>query len=150
MHIAHLRDGEFGSGPQLAGLVGLKPRQIANLARDGKIPGAFRPNGRQFQYRITPELLEWIQWKRNRVKQSKQPQCRKYSLRTLERQKGFGLNSMHGIRADFDNWSRRVGGSDGILKMEPECIEEIIGELQPIARLLDRLKGALEARKRSK
>ena len=46
-----------------------------------------------------------------------------------------GLITIHGIRAQFDVWIRRVGGLEGIMKMKPDFRQEIIGEILPIARL---------------
>jgi hypothetical protein len=112
-------------------MIGLKRRQIAYLARNGQIPGAIRPDGYHYQYPVTPELLDWIKWKRRQVERRKHPgspESRKIRTDT-------GVITIHGIRGLFDVWIRRVGGLEGILKMEPEIRQEIIGEILPIARL---------------
>ena len=130
MHIAHRRNRVGITVEELAKRVGLKRRQIAELARRGKIPGANRPDGYHYEYPVTPELLDWIEWKRRQVERRKQPDSESRKIRT-----NTGVITIHGIRAEFDVWIRRVGGLEGILKMKPELREEIIGEILPIAKL---------------
>lgn len=113
---------------QLAELVGLKRRQIAYLARKEKIPGVIRPNAYHYEYRVTPELLDWIEWKRRQVQRRKQPES--FQTRT-----NTGVITIQGLRQSFDIWKRRVGGLDGFLKMDPECQQDILVELQAFARL---------------
>lgn len=131
MHIAHSENGQFITVEQLAKQIGLKRRQVANLAKKGEIPGVIRPNGCHYQYPFTPALRDWIQRKRSEVKrrrvrgQSVVPQ----SARALTR----GISSIHGIRMEFEIWLRRVGGLDGILKMERQTQHMIVGEIRAIA-----------------
>jgi hypothetical protein len=140
MHIAHQQNGDFISVEELAKRVLLKRRQIAQLARDGKIPGAIRPDGYHYVYPVTPELLDWIEWKRRRVQRRKQPVKKaKVNLET-------GVITVQGIRMEFDLWLRRVGGLDGILKMESEVLQDLVVEIQPIARLHWRINQELRQR----
>ena len=71
MHIAHLEEQKVIGVEELAKRVGLKRRQIGQLARNGKIPGAIRPDGYHYVYSLTPELLDWIEWKRRQVERRK-------------------------------------------------------------------------------
>ena len=113
---------------ELAKRAGLKRRQIAQLARNGKIPGAIRPDGYHYEYRVTPELLDWIEWKRRRIQRRKQPES--FQTRT-----NTGVITIQGLRQSFDIWKRRMGGLDGILKMDPEYQQDILVELQAFAML---------------
>jgi hypothetical protein len=132
MHIAHPKMGQVLTVEQLAELIGLKRRQIAYLAPN--IPDAIRPDGYHYVYPVTPELLDWIEWKRRKVQQRKQ--C----VKTAERKPtAAGVITLHGLRQEFDIWLRRVGEFDGILKMPPEYREDILGEIRPIARLYSQL-----------
>ena len=131
MHIAHYSDGEILTVEQLSKLVGLQRRQVANLARKEKVPGVTRPNGWHYQYRMNPDLRIWIQVKRSEVARKKRPPA----IPNAKRHPMGGLASVHGIRADFEIWLRRVGGLAGILKMPSDNIMEIIGEIQPIGTL---------------
>jgi len=144
MHIAYLQKAQFISVEELAKTVGLKRRQIAQLGRDGKIPGAIRLDGYHYAYPVTPELLDWIEWKRRKVQQRREPsKTGKVNLTS-------GVITIQGIRQSFDIWLRRVGGLDSILKMEPEYRQDIINEIRPIARLHSRLSQALTKRDSTK
>src|SRR5215472_15718249 len=111
MHIAHRQNTGFITVEELAKRVGLKRRKIAELARDGKIPGAIQPDGYHYAYPLTPELLDWIEWKRRRVNQ------RQRSLKMPHPKLASGVITVQGIRMEFDLSMRRVGGLDGIVKM---------------------------------
>jgi hypothetical protein len=131
MHIAHPEIGQVLTVEQLAELIGLKRRQIAYLAPI--IPGAVRPDGYHYEYRVTLELLDWIEWKRNKVERRRQ------SNRKPSSGKGSGIITIQGIRQEFDIWLRRVGRLDGILGMPPEDQQDILSEIRPIARLYSQL-----------
>jgi hypothetical protein len=134
MHIAHPRIGEVITVEQLAELVGLKRRQIAYLAPD--IPGAIRPDGYHYEYRVTPELLDWIEWKRRKI------QRRKRCVKTAKpKPTAAGVITLHGLRQEFDIWLRRIGALHGILRLPPEHRRDIVLELQPMARLYSQLIG---------
>src|SRR5437879_9611195 len=111
MHIAHHKNGKVITVEQLAKMVGLGRRQIAQLARDGKIPGVIRPNGYQNQYPLTPELLDWIPWKRRQVERRKHPD----SPESRKIRTNAGVITIHGIRAQFDVWISGVGGLEGLV-----------------------------------
>jgi transcriptional regulator with XRE-family HTH domain len=138
MHIAHPQPQLFLTVEDLAKKVGLKRRQIAELARREKIPGVSRLDGYHYVYPITPELLDWIEWKRRQVQQRKQPKSSKTKT-------NVGVITIHGIRQSFDIWKRRVGGLDGILEMDRECQEGILVELQAFARLHHNIYRALNS-----
>ena len=121
---------------ELAKRTGLKRRRIAQLAADGKIPGAVRLNGYHFVYPLTPKLLDWIEWKRHQVQRRKQPKIFKTKTNA-------GVITIQGIRQEFDIWKRRVGGLNGILKMDPECQQDILVELQALPRLYHDIYRAL-------
>lgn len=57
---------------QIAKRTGLSRRQIAYLARAGKIPGVIRPNGYHYAYPDTIQLQDWMQDKRIATKLKKQ------------------------------------------------------------------------------
>jgi hypothetical protein len=141
VHITHPKIGEVLTVEQLARLVGLKRRQIAYLAKSGEIPSVIRPDGYHYQYFVTPELLDWIEWKRRQVRRRNQPKS--FPTRT-----NTGVITVQGLRQSFDIWKRRVGGLDGILKMEPECQRDILVELQAFARLHDDIYRALNPNQR--
>jgi hypothetical protein len=143
MHIAHLQNAEFISVEELAKTIGLKRRQIAQLARDGKIPGAIRPDGYHYVYPLTRELLHWIKWKCRQVERRKHPN----SPESRKIRKDQRVTTIRGIRAQFDVWIRRVGGLDGILKMKPEYQQEIMGEIRPILRVHSRIIQMLRAQR---
>jgi len=133
MHIAHVQNAELIGVKELAKKVGLKRRQIAHLARNRKIPDAIQRDGYHYVYPVTPELRDWIEWKRRKVQQRKQPsKTAKVNLTT-------GVITVPGIRQEFDIWYRRVGELDGILKMPSKCRNDIAIELRPIARLYSQL-----------
>ncbi len=46
-----------------------------------------------------------------------------------------GVITPHGIRQQFDIWLQRVGGFDGIISLEPDIQEEIMGEINEIMEL---------------
>jgi hypothetical protein len=133
MHIAHPKNVELIPVEDLAKSVGLKRRHIAELARNERIPGAIRPDGYHRVYPVTPELLDWIEWKRRRVQQRKQ------HVRNAKANLETGVITVQGIRQEFDIWLRRVGGLNGILKMPSECRNDIAIELRAIARLYSQL-----------
>lgn len=124
---------EVITGPELARLVGLQRRQVAYLARQGAIPGAFRPYGNQFRFTVTSELENWIEWKCLQVSRSRQ------SLPSENRKMNVGVIAIHGIRQEFEIWRRRV--EPEIPKMEVEVIHEIIVELSGFVDLHGRLKS---------
>jgi len=65
--------------------------------------------------------------------------------RSVARQLGSGVYTVHGIRQSFDIWLRRVDGLDGIKKMDLENQMEILDELSPIVELGIALHEHLEA-----
>jgi hypothetical protein len=131
MHIAHAHKGKTLSVKQIARLTGLKRRRIAELARQGEIPGAIRRDGYHFEYRVSPSLFEWIEWKAARVEERKRPKPKQSPAFN----RMGGVLNIFGIRQEFDIWLRRVGDADGIRKMEREEILMILREIRPIARL---------------
>ncbi len=137
MHIAHPQNAQFISVEELAKTLGLRRRQIAELARDRKIPGAIRLDGYHYAYPVTPDLLDWIEWKRHKVNQ------RKRAIEQARPKPTSGLITIQGIRQSFDVWKRRVGGLNGILKMDRECQQDILVELQAFARLHQDIYRAL-------
>lgn len=124
---------------QLAKMTGLQRRQIANLARKGDIEGATRRDGYHFEYPVTPELLDWIDEKRRRVAQRKQL---KSSAKSPKESGGF-LN-VYGLRRNFEIWFSRVGRAEGVLKMRPDEIQDVVDEIRPIALLYQRLTQSLQ------
>lgn len=77
MHIAHSL-AEFLTVDEVAKRVGLKRRQIANLARAGEINGARRsPDGYHFEYPVSKELLMWISEKKKSTIRQRQKPARK-------------------------------------------------------------------------
>lgn len=60
-----------------------------------------------------------------------------------------GVITIHGIRQSFDVWYRRVGGIDGIRKMEPDLQVEIMEELDSIIEVGMMLHDHLEATQKS-
>ena len=140
MHIAHLKAQDSIGVEELAKRTGLKRRRIALLAADGKIPGAVRLNGYHFVYPLTPELLDWIEWKRRQVQKRKQP------VKRARPKLASGVITLPGMRQAFEIWFRRVNGLNGILKMESEYLRDIIGEIRPIALLHLRIAQELKNR----
>jgi hypothetical protein len=114
------------------------------MARNGEIPGAIRLDGYHYKYPVTPELLDWIEWKRRKVQQRKRP------VKEAKLKWNIGVTTIQGIRQEFDVWLRRVGGIDGILKMPPECLEDIVIEIQPIEKLHSQIMQALTKRDSTK
>lgn len=55
------------------------------------------------------------------------------------RHQSHGFISIHGIRAEFDIWARKMGGVDGIIKLAPETISEILNELNAMGDLYNDL-----------
>jgi len=66
------------------------------------------------------------------------------------RQQSHGIIGIHGISQEFDIWFRRVGELDGIMKMDKEHQDEILGEIEPIAKLYDQIKAGKPAKKTAK
>ena len=135
MHIAHIADGEFLSVEQLAKMVGLKRRQIANLARDERIPDVTRPDGYHFQYRLTPELRDWIKRTRRQVEMSRLPKAAKPSPKDKNR----GVLSLHGISMEFEIWLRKAGSAAGVLAQPADTRAMFAEQLKPMADLYRRI-----------
>lgn len=57
-----------------------------------------------------------------------------------------GVITIHGIRQQFDVWLSRVGGLNGILKMDEDHREEIMGELEAIVQLGQNLMDSFAKR----
>jgi hypothetical protein len=127
---------EYIAGKELADYVGLKPRQIANLARAGKIPGAFRPHGYQFLYEATPDLSDWAEMKRLAVRRKKNPPSNKNKLNEK-------IITIHRIRLEFEIWQRRVD----LESLADEDVEEVRSELRAFVRIDHRLAELQDARR---
>jgi len=140
MHIAHRDQQESVNVEELAKRIGLKRRQVAYLARKGEIPDVICVDGYHKAYPLTPANLGYIDWKRQKVKERKQPKTKGGGKKTT------GVITIQGIRQEFDIWFRRAGRLDGILKIESEYLEDIIREIQPIARLHSRIIQELRSR----
>lgn len=52
--------------------------------------------------------------------------------RTVAKQQQTGIYTIHGIRQEFDVWSRRVGGLEGVKAMDMDHKVEIMEELEAI------------------
>lgn len=65
--------------------------------------------------------------------------------RNEARKLGTGVVTIQGIRQSFEIWRLRVGGIDGVLKMETDDKSAIIGELQEISDFCVQLQGKLNA-----
>jgi hypothetical protein len=130
MHIAHHKVSKVHV-EQLAKMVGLKRRQIAYLAKKGRIPDAICPDGYHYQYPLTPQLSDWIEWKHRLVERRKQANSPESRRIGTDRE----VITIRNFRRRFDVWLNRVGGVKGILKKDDELRREILGELQPFARL---------------
>ena len=130
---------EVITGPELARLVGLQRRQVAYLARQGAIPGAFRPYGNQFRFTVTSELENWIEWKCLQVSRSRQ------SLPSENRKMNVGVIAIHGLRDDFERWRRRM--EPVIPELKSDDIHEILVQLSGLADFYGRLKSIEEAHK---
>ena len=142
MHIAHYEDGKFLTVEQIAKMTGLKRRQLANLAKKKMIPGVTRPNGYHYAYPLTPELWDWIQWKGHRVKQRKvDGRSGLHGSRRID----TGINSIQGVRGEFDIWRRRVESK--LDAWDDETIEEVRRELAAFVHMHSCLTQKLKARK---
>ena len=133
MHIAHSEDAQSVTVEQLAKMIGLKRRQVANLAKKRNIPGVIRPNGYHYHYPLSPALRDWIERKRGEV--TRKRDCGQSVLPKSGKALTHGIVTIQGIRMEFDIWLRRVGGLDGILKMDRQSRHEIVGETRAIAQL---------------
>lgn len=60
------------------------------------------------------------------------------------RQLKTGVVTIQGIRQSFDLWFKRVGGADGVLKMDQEHQEEILEELDTIVEFALYLRKEVE------
>lgn len=63
---------------------------------------------------------------------------------SVAKKQTHGIISIHGIRQEIDVWLRRVGGIEGLLKMEEDDRKEIVGELNLISEIHAKLKDSLE------
>lgn len=65
------------------------------------------------------------------------------------RQLSTGVITIPGIRQEFDVWMHRVGGIEGVRKMDYDTKQEIFEELEPLMlfaiKLEEELSGAAEA-----
>lgn len=52
--------------------------------------------------------------------------------RAVAKQQSTGIYTIHGIRQEFDVWARRVGGLEGVKKMDTDHQVEIMEELAAI------------------
>ena len=66
------------------------------------------------------------------------------------RQQRHGIISIHGIRQEVDIWLNRVGGIEGILKMDKPHQDEILELIEPIANLYSQIKGGTKKKSRKK
>lgn len=57
------------------------------------------------------------------------------------RQQTHGIINIHGIRQEFEIWLRRVGGVEGILKMDKEHVAEIVGEMDLMIEVYNQIKS---------
>ena len=140
MHIERRKVSRVLHVGQLAKMVCLQRRQIAYLAKKKRIPDAICPDGYHYKYPLTPELLDWIEWKRGLVERRKRANSPE-SRRTRTHRE---VITIRGFRRRFDVWLNRVGGVEGILKMDDELRREILGELQPFARLHQNIYRSLD------
>ena len=102
MHIAHRKE-KLLSVEDVARHCGLKRRQIANLARDGKIDGARRSaDGYHFEYPDTEKLRTWIAWKRQAIRRRQAP---------VKNPRNDGVPSPHAVAVHFMFWRREIGES---------------------------------------
>ncbi len=97
---------------------------------------------------LTPAKRE--QWARTAAEQNLSPSTLKASINEGEvvtpaqaKSKNHGIASVHGVRADFDIWYRRVGGLSGIMKMGEGYPQDILRELEPIWYLVNELNEKL-------
>ncbi len=62
----------------------------------------------------------------------------------IERQSGknTGIHNIQSVAFDFERWERQVGGEDEILKWPPARREQVLATLEPVARLVDKLRSA--------
>jgi hypothetical protein len=137
MHIAHYSKVKAFTVEQIAKMTGLKRRQIAYLARKDDFPRVARPDGYHNEYPVTPQLLAWIARKKQKVANRKRPKARRKPNRAS------GIISVHGLYFEFQIWLRRVGGADGIMTMQRDEIQEILGEIRPVVALYHELTQRL-------
>lgn len=97
---------------------------------------------------LTPQQRE--KWAKTAADQNLTASTLKASINAGEVQtpaqaksKNHGIASVHGVRADFDIWYRRVDGVKGIMKMGAGYPADIIRELLPIYELVSELKEKL-------
>lgn len=69
---------------------------------------------------------------------------------SVTRQQQHGIIGIHGIRQELDIWLNRVGGIDGILKMDQAHQDEILGEIERFADLYAQIKAGTGDKKPDK
>lgn len=86
-----------------------------------------------------PDKKRQIKWARIASEEGLTPSQLKFSIienevvgSSASRQLKSGLVTIQGIRQSFDVWLRRVGGFEGVSKMESDHQEEILTELEEI------------------
>lgn len=57
--------------------------------------------------------------------------------------RGAGLVTIQGLRFTFDNWERKVGGKEAILKWKPDQKRAWLNEVAPIVELAEAVKNTL-------
>jgi hypothetical protein len=89
-------------------------------------------------------------WARVAFEQGLTPSQLKFSIvegevvgRDAARALSSGVVTIQGIRQQFDVWMKRMNGLEGVLKLERDHQEEILGELEAMAALWGDLKEHL-------
>lgn len=95
---------------------------------------------------------EQIKWARIASEKHLNPSQLKFSMaegeivdRAAARQLNTGVITPHGIRQSFDVWLRRMGGLEGIKKLELDMQEEIVEELSAIVEFGLAMDAALSS-----
>ncbi|HEY8899063.1 MAG TPA: hypothetical protein VIM61_01420 [Chthoniobacterales bacterium] len=129
----------------LAHLVGLKRRRIAQLASEGKIPGAVRTNGYHFRYPDTEELRTWIKEQNSSRTLGDGSRWGPQTRRKKTSGAGSGgLTFLHQPRANFEHWLKRIGGRNAILALEQEKKIELLEGLSEFEDLLHAIRKSLQ------
>lgn len=60
----------------------------------------------------------------------------------VAKQRQHGVITIDGVRQEFEIWLNRMGGQEGILKLDPDTVRDIIKDIKPMSQLYSDLSSA--------
>jgi hypothetical protein len=120
---------------------GLSKASVARLAREGKIPGAWRIDGHHFAFADTPQLRGWIDAQRSKRKMEDLRAFRKAGRSSSYPSPGkVGIETLEAIHMEFLRWKSRVTVDGFPQEWKASQLEKVWGVLQPFKSTIAELE----------